>query len=407
MRVLLVTSDFFKAEGIIAKGIVTALPNCEIFFFSVHEFNYRLDEFMELMKKVDVVHWLFNVAHLHPKYNHLYSIQSVPQMATVHHVCPDEMNKVTSAAKTNLIHIVSEEWNHFVMRECNTPTQLVPLGFTRRKDLKYSVKTAKSKLIIGMSGFYPGKNNRKRVDIAIDVFKGLVGTINFSVALQGKGWGAFYQEFHKHKIPFVHRKFSNRAKALQFYNEIDLYLCTSDYEGGPFPVLEAMANAVPIVSTKVGMAKDLITKGGGILCEKTATECLINAVLQLYHNNSLYQKNSKQAVEIAKNYEWTSLGAAYETMYFVAIEKWEEQHKLRWQTNIEKLPLSKKQRRKEIIHDHLNHSVLLFQQSQFLLGFKMLLLVLGSHQVKYLRKLRVIKKISNIFLQGNRKITNE
>ena len=48
---------------------------------------------------------------------------------------------------------------------------------------------------------------------------------------------------------------------VEFYHEIDYYLCTSWHEGTPNPALEAAACGVPLVSTRVGNMPDLIRDG--------------------------------------------------------------------------------------------------------------------------------------------------
>jgi len=44
---------------------------------------------------------------------------------------------------------------------------------------------------------------------------------------------------------------------VQYYNSIDVYVCASDNEGTPNPVMEAMACGVPVVSTDVGIVPQL------------------------------------------------------------------------------------------------------------------------------------------------------
>jgi glycosyltransferase involved in cell wall biosynthesis len=46
-------------------------------------------------------------------------------------------------------------------------------------------------------------------------------------------------------------------KMRDYYNEIDVYICASDIEGTPNPVLEAMACGVPVISTDVGIVPEV------------------------------------------------------------------------------------------------------------------------------------------------------
>jgi glycosyltransferase involved in cell wall biosynthesis len=51
------------------------------------------------------------------------------------------------------------------------------------------------------------------------------------------------------------------AALLPFYHALDLYLVTSRQEGGPKALLESMASGVPVVTTRVGQAMDLVRHG--------------------------------------------------------------------------------------------------------------------------------------------------
>ena len=43
----------------------------------------------------------------------------------------------------------------------------------------------------------------------------------------------------------------------EYYNGIDIYVCTSRTEGTPNTVLEAMACGVPVISTDVGIVPEV------------------------------------------------------------------------------------------------------------------------------------------------------
>ena len=59
-------------------------------------------------------------------------------------------------------------------------------------------------------------------------------------------------------VPFVHKYIEQYTDIPNYYYALDLYLVTSREEGGPMGLLESMASGIPVVSTNVGMAKDLI-----------------------------------------------------------------------------------------------------------------------------------------------------
>jgi glycosyltransferase involved in cell wall biosynthesis len=51
-----------------------------------------------------------------------------------------------------------------------------------------------------------------------------------------------------------------------WYQGLDAYVCISEHEGGPLTLLEAAASGLPLISTPVGVAPDLLTSGmGGLL----------------------------------------------------------------------------------------------------------------------------------------------
>lgn len=56
--------------------------------------------------------------------------------------------------------------------------------------------------------------------------------------------------------PIVSNKDYNYETMREFYNLVDLFICTSISEGGPLPVYEAIACGVPVISTSVGLVSE-------------------------------------------------------------------------------------------------------------------------------------------------------
>jgi len=62
-------------------------------------------------------------------------------------------------------------------------------------------------------------------------------------------------------VPYRHALLPSVDAVAQAYESIDVCLVTSRDEGGPRAVLEAMATAAPLVTTRVGQALDLVRHG--------------------------------------------------------------------------------------------------------------------------------------------------
>ncbi len=62
-------------------------------------------------------------------------------------------------------------------------------------------------------------------------------------------------------VPYRHVSFADVDAVAQAYQAIDVCLVTSRDEGGPRAVLESMATGVPLVTTRVGQAADLVRHG--------------------------------------------------------------------------------------------------------------------------------------------------
>jgi glycosyltransferase involved in cell wall biosynthesis len=97
-----------------------------------------------------------------------------------------------------------------------------------------------------------------------------------------------------------------------YYQCLDLYLVTSREEGGPKSVLEALATGVPLVSTRVGLAADVIQHGyNGLLAEPEDVETLAALVSQLVETPELATRLSQNGLRDIGPYDWGSIAARY------------------------------------------------------------------------------------------------
>ena len=84
------------------------------------------------------------------------------------------------------------------------------------------------------------------------------------------------------------------------YSSIDMLLLTSDTEGTPRCVLEAMAAGIPVIATDVGGLHEIIDGSNGILVSKGNYATMSKVVTELIDNDSKLNKISKNAKKTIK-----------------------------------------------------------------------------------------------------------
>ena len=108
----------------------------------------------------------------------------------------------------------------------------------------------------------------------------------------------------------------------EYYNKIDIYICTSEIEGTPNPVLEAMACGVPVISTNVGVVKDLFGKQQqDLILEKRTVECLKEKIVYLANNTDQFAKLSKENIISIKSWSWENKCQDFKLYFDKCLEK--------------------------------------------------------------------------------------
>jgi glycosyltransferase involved in cell wall biosynthesis len=126
-----------------------------------------------------------------------------------------------------------------------------------------------------------------------DVFVAVVDRLRaripeFSVVLTGPARGYVRRELDRLGIPSRHLLLGSRQDLGRAYHGVDVCLVTSRQEGGPKAALEAMASGVPLVSTRVGQAAELVRDGeNGLLTDVDDVDGLAAAVERVHDDKAL------------------------------------------------------------------------------------------------------------------------
>jgi glycosyltransferase involved in cell wall biosynthesis len=149
----------------------------------------------------------------------------------------------------------------------------------------------------------------KGPDIFLSVIRELKSKIpELFVLLSGPSRGYVKAGLDNMKVAYHHIYLNSYPQINLLFQALDVYLVTSRQEGGPKAILESMASGVPIVSTSVGQAMDLIEHGkNGWLTKNESVDELVHWAIHinnmessklstiLAHGRMTAEKNSYEA----------------------------------------------------------------------------------------------------------------
>lgn len=124
----------------------------------------------------------------------------------------------------------------------------------------------------------------KGPDVLVNALRKLKGRIpDLFVLLCGPARGYVKRGLAEAGIPFRH-VFAKRYEEIPaLYQALDVGLVTSRQEGGPKAVLESMASGVPLVTTRVGQAMDLVQDGkNGFMVDVEDVDGLVHSVERVH-----------------------------------------------------------------------------------------------------------------------------
>ncbi|KAA0262493.1 MAG: glycosyltransferase [Chloroflexi bacterium] len=88
-------------------------------------------------------------------------------------------------------------------------------------------------------------------------------------------------------VPYKHAYYKHYPEMAGMFAALDLYIVASRQEGGPKAILESMASGVPLVTTRVGQAMDIVQHGvSAWMTDVEDAEALAAFALQVYRSDS-------------------------------------------------------------------------------------------------------------------------
>ncbi|OHB57315.1 MAG: hypothetical protein A2173_02965 [Planctomycetes bacterium RBG_13_44_8b] len=148
----------------------------------------------------------------------------------------------------------------------------------------------------------------KGPDIFLKVISILKNSIpELFVLLSGPARGYVKKGLEELAVPYKHIFLEDYSKIVDLYHCLDVYMVTSRQEGGPKSVLESMASGIPLVTTRVGQAADLVkNEQNGMMVDVGDTEALAFSCEKVLNAQQLRKKIIVNAAETAKANTYTA-----------------------------------------------------------------------------------------------------
>jgi len=200
----------------------------------------------------------------------------------------------------------SEKEKSLLIEQFNLPSKSVVIG-SFQKDGNGWGRGLEPKLIKGP-------------DIFCKVVSMLANRYDLYILLTGPSRGYVKRELDNMNVPYNHIFLNEANDVADYYKVIDIYLVTSREEGGPKAILESMASGVPLVSTKVGLAMDIIKDNeNGFLVNVEDVETLYTKACEILDNRELSNKLIGNGLKTIENYKWEYVSKLYITKLYRAL----------------------------------------------------------------------------------------
>lgn len=107
----------------------------------------------------------------------------------------------------------------------------------------------------------------------------------------------------------------------KYLSESDVFVLSSNYEGLPLSVLEAMSCELPIITTKAGGTIDIVKQNkNGIVVNVNDKEALSRAMIKLGKSKNLRKKMGEESLKESSNYDVKIMAKNYEELYLEKLQ---------------------------------------------------------------------------------------
>lgn len=299
----------------------------DFLLFSVHHLRKYPQYYEELFKHVDLILNMLPSILLEIK-----ALTNKPIINTIHHWVDDQAI-YPYVKNSQYIVTVSNEWREKIINNFHFPQSKITTihcGIEDRFLQKHKPLYSKEKKLISL-GFFAkntsNENDRKGTRHLKNLLYYLkdIGKIqDFRIIISGSGWDCFINEIKKYGANVIYTEFVPDDKMPALYSSLDFYLMLSDVEGGPATILESMASKTAVISTNIGIVKDIGIDGKNIVLVDNTNPKQIYEQIKLYSNNPVLKNRIIQnAYDLVSNMVYQNIFQDYSKIFSIFLKNYQ------------------------------------------------------------------------------------
>ncbi len=190
----------------------------------------------------------------------------------------------------------------------------------QKENLRAELGISKGKIVVGSFqkdgvGWGEGLEPKliKGPDVFCDVVERLRRRYDLFVVLTGPARGYIKRRLESSDIPYSHHFLNAPDDVALYYKALDIYVATGRCEGGPKSLVESLASGVPLISTKAGMAPDIITDGeNGFLCDVDDVDQMVQKCTMILEDKKKKERIIANGLTTVQQYDWAVIAQQYE-----------------------------------------------------------------------------------------------
>lgn len=344
MRVLFIINlPRGSLEVLVREAVSVVKPQgIEVLWVYMNQFIEMMDTCPEMLEFVDLVHFILDVqsfsyetiekaAKIRPvltSYHH-WNFKEIPEQLQL----VDHIFYVSKILETEVKQLKPEKATISLLSNGVDPKVFCPKPNPKFHD----------KFVIGFFGTQrpSSRSDRKGSRLLIAATKIMVEAgYKPAFLIMGYGWKNLVPALRELGCQVTYKVGVPREDVPKYYNQLDLYLIASRIEGGPLTLLEAGACGIPVISTPVGIAVDILKRPGcGKVLSGFDPQEIAEAVIYNMENPKVAEDRAHALLkEIRQSWTWEESYKGLPQTYFDIYNRTAKLPRLKPTTNRVNIP---------------------------------------------------------------------